>query len=118
MRMKMIAWIVIFILVITWVLPVAYANILTATVGDAFTNTEEIGFTGMHPWEGEPNFRVLSYGKNVAKVYYYSSAGGEKALFVKENGAWRYQRSIKAWSAIGGTADDYLIWPYFKDWVI
>jgi hypothetical protein len=86
--------------------------------GDEFANTEEIGFTGMHPWEGEPDFRVLSYSKNVAKVYYFSDTGGEKALFTRENGAWNYERSTKAWSAVGGTADDYLIWPYFKDWVI
>ena len=118
MRMKMIAWAVAIILVIVWVFPVAYANLLTAIVGDEFANTEEIGFTGMHPWEGEPDFRVLSYSKNVAKVYYFSDTGGEKALFTRENGVWNYERSTKAWSAVGGTADDYLIWPYFKDWVI
>ena len=66
MRMKMIAWAVAIILVIVWVIPVAYANFLTAIVGDEFANTEEIGFTGMHPWEGKPDFRVLSYSKNVA----------------------------------------------------
>lgn len=118
MRMKMIAWAVAIILVIVWVIPVAYANLLTAIVGDEFANTEEIGFTDMHPWEGKPDFRVLSYSKNVAKVYYFADTGGEKALFTRENGAWKYERSTKAWSTYGGTADDYLIWPYFKDWVI
>lgn len=118
--MKKVHKILIFItlLFVIWTGTIIYSNILTAMHGDEFADPNIIGFTGMHPWEGEPNFRVLFYSKNKATVYYYGMKGGEKAVFINDTGKWHYSKTTNAWSDFGGTADDYFIWPYFKNWVI
>lgn len=113
---KVIILIIVFSMI--WVGSVIYSNLLTVLHSDKFSDFEAIGFDGMHPWDDEPDFRVLSYTFTKATVYYYTETGGEKALFVRDNGMWRYERTVRAWSSYDGTADDYFIWPYFKNWVI
>lgn len=71
----------------------------------------------MHPWEGAPELRVLSYNAEKAVVYYFADTGGEKAHFVNCDGQWVYEKTSAAWSSLGGSADHYFIWPYFKNYV-
>ena len=106
----------VFLLVI-WMAAIVNASILTTIYKGEFWDTERVGFTGMHPWDGQPNLRVLYYTNKEAHVYYYGKMGGEKAVFIKANGKWNYEKTTHTWSNYGGTADDYLVWPYFKNWV-
>jgi len=92
-------------------------RILTASFGDEFNDLKKVNFDCMHPWEGTPNLRVLSYNTDEAVVYYFTEDGGEKALFVKKDGQWRYKKTLAIWSANGGSADDYFVGPYFKHYV-
>jgi hypothetical protein len=58
-------------------------------------------------------FKVLSYSKDEARIYYIS---GDKTIgsivtYKKENGEWSYKKWDVVWS-ISGTADS-VIWPYW-----
>ena len=118
MKIKRVGLCLVILLLAIWVAAVINANILTAVHGSEFRDLETIGFDGMHPWGSDPSLRVLSYSKNKATAYYYGKMGGEKALFSKMNGQWSYERNTLAWSNYGGTADNYFVWPYYKNWVI
>lgn len=94
-----------------------YCSHLTALYGDEFTDFEAMDFDHMHAWSEPPELRVLNYSDVQARVYYYSEHGGECAVFTKVNGQWRYQENDATWVDFGGTADDYFVWPYFRNWV-
>lgn len=102
---------------LVWIGTMIYISLLTCSYGDEFHDLSEIGFDFGHPWDGEPELRVLSYGPEEATVYYFTETGGEKALFGKKNGQWEFERTLAIWSDWGGSADDYFIWPYFKNYV-
>ena len=103
-------------LVCFWIASVVLASVLTALFGSEFKNCEQLGCNYSHPWVDEPEIRVLSYLPNKATVYYFSDTGGEKMLFLKENGQWKFNDTLEIWSDTGN-ADDYFIWPYFKNYV-
>lgn len=109
--------VVILCFLLFWVGSLLYSHYLTTTHGDEFIDLSTVGFDCMHPWEGEPELRVLTYSSDKAEVYYFKETGGEKAVFVKHNGNWEYEWTSAMWSDYGGTADDYLIWPYFRNFV-
>lgn len=100
-----------------WIGSMCYCSILTLIHGNEFTNLEAVGFDFLHPWEGEPEVRVLSYSSDKAEVYYYKETGGEKVPFVKHGSEWKYENAMAIWTNMGGSASDYLIWPYFKNYV-
>lgn len=79
---------------------------------------DSIGFSHMHPWDGSPDLRIMQYSDTKAMVYYFTETGGEQAEFTKEDDVWTFEKIHACWSATGGTADDYFIWPYFRNWVI
>ena len=116
-RFPYIAAAVLFAVFAVWIGSVVNAGYLTAKHADEFADYHSIGFDFMHPWEGDAELRVLSYGKERAAVYFYSAAGGEKAIFVREQGGWVYYKTVALWS-VGGSAEDYFVWPYFKNFVI
>ena len=106
----------ILILPAMWLVSILHNNILTAVWGNEFADPASVGIKYMQ--NEEPSLRVMSYWFNKAEVYYFTPTGGEKVLFIKENGKWTYKETLANWSGVGGSADDYFIWPYFKNWVI
>lgn len=105
------------VLILVWAVSIVYVNILTGFHGDAFTDLEAMEITYLHAWEGEPEIRVLSYWGNSAVVYFFNASGGEKIKLIRENSGWKYEKTLAIWSGTGGSADDYFIWPYYKNWV-
>lgn len=108
--------IVIAAVVLIWGFFVAHSLLLTSLHGSEFSAPEELGITYLTPWEELKGFKVLSYGKEESTVYYYGHTGGEKVLFEKKNGEWEYRKTLAIWST-AGSADDYLIFPYYKDFL-
>ena len=94
-----------------------YPIFLTRHHSSEFAKLDQLGCEYLHPWEGTPKFRVLSYGHNYATVYYYAKIGGEKIKFKMTDSGWQYTETMLCWSSTG-SADDYFVWPYYKNWVI
>ena len=101
---------------VAWFGTIWKCNYLTAQYASQFKDFQEIGFDFMHPWDADFDLRVLNYSETKATVYYYADTGGEKAVFIKDNNTWKYQTTEAIWSK-QGSADDYIIWPYFKNLV-
>lgn len=111
---KIIAGILV-VFLLFWLGSVAYAGILTALYADEFTDYEKMNYDFLHAWDDPANIRVLHYGGNEATVYFYTHSGGEKIKFVRGQDGWVYREMLAIWSR-QGSADDYFIWPYFKDY--
>ena len=105
------------VLLSIWVLSIIFARILTDKHFEEFFDLEKVGCTHMLSCGENPQFRVLSYGKDYATVYYFSPSGGEKMQFVNSNSGWKYNKTISTWSS-SGSADSFFCWPYYKCWVI
>ena len=62
-------------------------------------------------------FKVISYTKNRAKVYYIEKNydTGSLVTFVKKDGKWESKENWLKWSTVGGNADNE-VWPYFWDY--
>lgn len=117
--MKKRIWLMVLALFLCiWIGSTIHCSVLTFAYGEQFSQLELIGFSHMHPWEGSPDLRVMQYSDTKARVYYFTETGGELAEFRKENNVWVYKKIHASWTATGGTADDYFIWPYFRNWVI
>ena len=93
------------------------AKCLTNAYESDFKDVDTSQYDCLHAWD-EENFqiRVLAYSNDRAVVYYYSECGGEKIEFRKTNNIWQYHQTIAIWST-QGSADDYFIWPYYKNLV-
>ena len=99
-----------------WVGSVLAVSYLTAIHADEFADYKAMKkMDYMHPWNDPPNIRVLSYGEQYADVYFYDENGGEKIRFTRQQDGWVYSKTLAIWSK-HGSADDYLIWPYFKNY--
>lgn len=116
MRKYRIILIIPVVLFIIWIGTLLHAHHLTISYGEEFSEANIAGFDYMHPWDGEPNFRIIYYSQFSAIVYYYTETGGEKVLLNNYDGTWNYNQTLSIWST-QGSADDYFIWPYFKDYV-
>ena len=102
-----------------WVFSVVQAAVLTKLHGQEFSDPESVGCDWLQGyWTETPELRVLRYSKNRAVVYYYFSDYGEKNVFVKRDGQWEFEDTVANWTDAGGSADNYLIWPYWKNLVI
>lgn len=98
-----------------WFFSVTYAKYLTDSHGSEFKDIKALQYDHLHAWdEGDFQIRILSYSNDRAVVYYYSEYGGEKIEFCKKNNVWQYYRTLAIWSK-QGSADDYFIWPYYKN---
>ena len=117
MKFKKTIVIIVCMLLLVMLATIIYPIILTNLHTSEFANLEQLGCDYMHPWEGIPKFRVLSYGSHYATVYYYAKTGGEKIKFAMAGSGWRYHETMLCWS-LSGSADDYFVWPYYKNWVI
>ena len=117
MRIRNLFIITLLLILLFWMGSIFYSSLLTETHKEEFSDFATIGFDFMHPWEGEPDFRVLSYSSEKARVYYFADTGGEVALFLRQDGKWVFRDTSSIWSNYGGSADDYFAWPYFKDYV-
>lgn len=117
MNVKKTIMAILCLLIFTLLMIVLYPLYLTHAHSEEFSNLEQLGCNYMHPWESDPDFRVLSYSKKYATVYYYSPTGGEKIKFAKTESGWTYYETLSTWSS-SGSADDYFVWPYYKNWVI
>lgn len=117
MNMKKAFYVIPIIFICIWIGSIIHCSILTSEHGAEFSSTEVIGFGYMHPWEGTPQLRVIMYSSTKAMVYYYAETGGELVEFQKENDGWFYKKTHSIWSSTGGSADNYFIWPYYKNWV-
>ena len=104
-------------ILLIWLASWAFTSVLSAFCAKEFADLEAVGCNYMHPWETDPKIRVLWITGSEAIVYYYGNMGGEKVAFEKVDGNWTYQRTCAMWSDWGGTADDYFIWPYFKNYI-
>ena len=102
---------------IYWLGCILFSKILTMLYADEFTDFEEINATWLYNYGDEKKIRVISYESNYAKVYFYSKTGGDYISFVKQDGRWQSEEIIANWSGIGGSADDYFVWPYYKHYV-
>lgn len=101
-------------MILLWLGAILKNSYLTTKYSSEFIDFYEIGFDFLHPWDNEPNLRILSYSQNKATVYYYGDSGGEKVVFIKEDSKWKYLKTAAIWSS-QGSADDYFIWPYYKN---
>ena len=118
MRKKGIFVLIFFVLLfLVWIVSLFSSLILTSLYGEEFRDLEQLGCDYMHPWVNDPELRVLSYSKDYATVYYYSPTGGEKIRFVRTKSNWTYDKTMAIWSGTGGSADDFFIWPYYRNWV-
>ena len=100
-----------------WAGSVINGIVLTRLHGDEFDDLEQIGITYLEIEDSPIRFRVLRYGAHEAVVYYFNDGVGEKILLSKSNNTWVCEKSLACWSR-SGSADDYCVWPYFKNWVI
>ena len=116
-RRGIITLAIILLFLLAWILTLFFPLILTNQHAEEFRDLELLGCNYMHPWDTEPQLRVLSYQKDYATVYYFSSTGGEKIRFVRTESNWTYDKTIAIWSSSGGSADDYFVWPYYRNWV-
>lgn len=105
------------LIVCIWVGSMLLPMVLTSFFGNEFSNFEEIDYSTMFPNDME--YRVTYYSPNKAIVYFWmDDSYGEQIEFKKDiNGNWKTHRYLAGWSSMGGNADDYFIWPYFKDYV-
>ena len=107
---------VIALLFCIWGIAVAKNKYLTFKYSAEFQNFSQMDYDYLHPWEGEPNIRVLRYCSDRAVIYFYDENGGEKVAFTKHNGQWKFTEQLAIWSSMG-SADDRFIWPYYKNFV-
>lgn len=63
--------------------------------------------------EGFEGFRVMHYNAKEAEVYYYSDEHGEMITFSATDDGWTFAYWDTWWSRTG-SAEDYLVFPYFK----
>ena len=96
-----------------WGISIANASILTLIWGQRFEDYEQVGYSAGSFFD---DLRVVSYSPNKAKVYYFADDCGEKVVFKKVNGEWIYTETLGTWS-IMGSAENYFLWPYFRNWV-
>lgn len=101
-----------------WIGSVLFAGIFTVLHADEFRDFDAIDAGWLYNYGDEKEIRVIHYNRNCAKVYFYSETGGDYISFAKKDGQWKSDKTIASWSGLGGSADDYFVWPYFKDWVI
>jgi len=92
------------------------ASYLTVRYADEFSDHSKMNYDFMHAWDEPVNLRVLSYSSEYATVYFFSNSGGEKIKFIRGKYGWVYRETLAIWSR-QGNADDYFIWPYFKNYV-
>lgn len=97
-----------------WICSILKTEILTLLFQEEFKSPSEIGVEHMTYFEEPFDLKIMSYGCDVATVYYYSNAGGEKMEFEKKDGKWCYRTTISGWSDRGGSADDFFIFPFYK----
>lgn len=113
-RKRHIVWIVCVCVALIWVGPLLGAGVFTACFGDEFADYEQLGVQGYMCYvEGH---RVLFYSSKKAVVYFYNDNYGERNVYQKKNGKWVLVNTTAAWST-EGNAEDYLIWPYYKNYV-
>lgn len=111
-----VALVVLVLPIVFWVSSIVYANVLTVCLGDGLA-PEAVDHWALS-YGVDLEYKVLSYKPNQATVYYYCDDMGEKVKLIKENGKWRMAQSLSTWSDLGGSADDYFAWPYFKNYVL
>ncbi len=100
-----------------WLSSAAYCGVLTHLHGDEFVDPSAIGFADVSTYGWEPNLSVMRCSEEQAVVYYFDDTMGRKVSFVKVDGHWSYEDELATWSSTG-SADDYLIWPHWKDCVL
>ena len=120
MRVKKILFcilaIIALVFLVYWTYSILTAECLTNAHKSEFMDVTTLQYDYLHAWDEEDfQIRVLSYSNDRAVVYYYSECGGEKIVFQK-NDIWQYHQTLAIWST-QGSADDYLIWPYYKNYV-
>jgi hypothetical protein len=114
MKKRYIALLVALGFLLVWLGSMGVAGILTALYADEFTDFEAMDLQWLSGESYER--RVLSYGQQHAKVYFYNESLGACIRFVKQDGQWKTEKEVATWSS-QGSADDYFIWPYYKHYV-
>lgn len=114
MKKRYIALLVVLGFLLVWLGSMGVAGVLTALYADEFTDLEAMDLQWLSGEDYEK--RVLSYGKQTAKVYFYNESFGVCVRFTKQDGQWKAEKEVATWSS-QGSADDYFIWPYYKHYV-
>jgi hypothetical protein len=109
-------WIFIIILLailLTWLMTLVHIEILSVLHKDEFAAHSQSWVYGENDTF---KIKVMTYSKKTATVYLVSDTFGVKAKFTKQNGQWVHTEDLAVWST-QGSADQYFIWPYFKNLV-
>lgn len=88
--------------------PYLKAEYLTLRFGDEFVGLEQK--TGM--LNHSRYCKVLSYGKEKAKVFYVSDTGDLITFYKTDDGRWEIKNWETIWSE-SGSADSFM-WPYYR----
>jgi len=101
---KIISITLIAIIFVSWIIPFARNEILTAK------HLHELEFEDKEYFE---ELKVVKYNKNTAKIYAVNNGRGAAILvtFKKIDGKYEYDHWDAVWSKTG-SADD-MLWPYF-----
>ena len=88
-------------------LPYITHEILTQLHGEEFQESFQYGM------EAEADlFRVLSYSRNFARVYYVGATQGHVLEFSRNDGIWEFQNGRLVWCQNGSIKPSF-VWPYF-----
>ncbi len=112
-HLKRILWVLAAVLVVYGGF-IAKNELLTTAHGDEFRDRGLFGEGYLSAFGESFDCKVLSYGGDRAKVYYFSEIGGELAIMERTEDGWVHATTEKSWSR-SGSADDYLIFPYLKE---
>ena len=104
------------VVLLTWIGSMVYASWLTALYADEFHEYCAENYDEAHFWDEPVQLRVVTYHTERAKLYIFNETGGEMVELVKTQEGWSHSSTIANWSS-KGNADDYFIWPYFKNYV-
>ncbi len=89
-------------------IPYLKAEILTAKYGGEFCDLQRQ--TNM--LNESEYYRVLSYTKDLAKVFYVSDTGDLLTFEKNSIGEWKYSEWKTVWSDSGSASE--FIWPYYR----
>lgn len=116
MKKRYIMLTVILCILLIWIGSIIASGIFTLCFGSEFMDFEALDIGYLYNYGKNTKISVLYYFQSRSVVYFYSDLGGEKVLLIKSEGKWKVEETLASWSS-QGSADDYFIWPYFKNYV-
>ncbi len=108
-RIRRCAVVLLLTFAVIWTASLAWCEYLTARWGEQFQD----GWREVSLLNQPDRWKVLSYTKSSACVYYAGESAGETLTFVRDgDGPWTCCRWRAVWSD-SGSADGF-VWPYIR----